>query len=205
MSNPFIGTLLTGATLSGVKAGTATTSTTAGKAAVLSTAGGLRAVSASVRVDLGGEPSKAIILRGGKEVETPTVNLERASAILENFIPVPRLTEPRAVSQSIVAGTLVTRGTAVDLEFLQPDRVTLGLFEGVHADLRARSVLDLGPLLQDPEIVPLLGKQASELTAAESQNLTAKLGQFNVGVDNTAPDRSLGAALAGLKSANAFR
>jgi hypothetical protein len=191
MSNPFIGHLATGIALTGVKA-TATTATT-------------RAASSNIFVDIDAAPSKAVIVRGGKEVETPTVNLERASAILENFIPVPRVTEPRCVSQSIVSGTLVTRGTAIDVELLQPERVTLGLFEGVHADLRARSVLDLGPLLQDPEIVPLLGKQASELTAAEQQNLTAKLATVNVGVDNAAPDRSLGAALAGLKSANAFR
>src|SRR4051794_12639708 len=102
MSNPFISTLLTGGLASGAKATTATTSTTAGKAATATAAGAAaaRASTAGVFVDLGEAPSRAVIVRGGKEVETPTVNLERASAILENFIPISRATEPRAVSQS---------------------------------------------------------------------------------------------------------
>jgi len=178
--------------------GSAATSAALGAAAT-------RAVVANTVIDIGEAPSKATIVRGGKEVETPTINESRASTILENFIPIARGFEPRGVSQSIVAGTLVTRGTAIDVELLAPNFVTLGLFDGVHADLRALTVDAVAPLLQDPEVVPLLDKQASDLTAAEQQNLTAKLAQLNVTIDNTSPDKSIGAALAGLKSALAFR
>ena len=36
-------------------------------------------------IDLGDAPAKATIVRGGVEVITPTINLDRASAVLENF------------------------------------------------------------------------------------------------------------------------
>jgi len=193
-----VGTKATGISGTVLNVGAAATSAALGAAAT-------RAVAANTIIDIGEAPSRATIVRGGKEVDTPTINESRASTILENFIPISRFLEPRGVSQSIAAGTLVTRGTAVDIELLQPNLVTLGLFDGVHADLRALTVDAVAPLLQDPEVAPLLAKQASDLTAAEQQNLTAKLAQLNVTVDNTQPDKSIGAALVGLKSALAFQ
>jgi len=158
-----------------------------------------------VVVDLGASASRANILRDGKEVATPVVNIERAASVLENFIPIARINEPRSVRQSIAAGTIVTRGTVVDVDFLAPEQVTLGIFEGVHADLRARSVTSLAALLADPEVSTALAKPDDTLTAADRQNLTVKLQAANVGVDDTTSDRSLGAALVGLRTAQAFR
>ena len=158
-----------------------------------------------VVVDLNATTSRANIVRDGKEVATPVANPERAATALENFIPVARLAEPRSVRQSIAPGTLVSRGTSVDLDFLQPDQVTLGIFEGVHTDLRARTVTSLAALLQDPEVSGTLAKPDADLTDADKQNLRAKLQTVNVAVDDTTPDRSLGAAIAGLRTAQAFR
>jgi len=166
---------------------------------------GVRAVSTPILVDLNDRPSKAMIVRGGKEVATPVLNPGRASQVLENFVPIVRFNEPRSVRQSVSPGTLVARGTAIDLDFLAPELVTLGIFEGVHADLQARSVTAIAPMLVDPEIVPLLDKSVTDMTAAERQNLTVKLQAANVSVDDAVPDRSLAAALAGLKTAQAFR
>ena len=158
-----------------------------------------------VVVDLEAAKSRATIVRGGQNVETPVIDPGRASAILDNFVPVGRMAEARSVRQTIAPGTLVSPGTAIDVEFLAPDQVTLGIFEGVHADLRDRNILAVAPLLQDPEVTPLLSKASTDLTAAERTNLQAKLATINVGVDDTVPERSLGAALAGLKTARAFR
>ena len=83
--------------------------------------------------------SGSAIVRGTEAVETPAINIVRASGILDNFIPIPRIGVPRGVKQSIAAGTLVARGTSVDLEFLAPNLVQLGLFDGVHADLSVQS------------------------------------------------------------------
>jgi hypothetical protein len=179
------------------------TAATGTRAALASSAA--RAAITDVSIDVAAAPSRAKIVRGGKELETPTLNPSRASVILENFIPVLRIDEPRAVTQSIAPGTLVTRGTTIDVSLLQPDRVTLGLFEGVHADLRAVSISAIAPLLADPEVSTLIAKPTADLTAAERQNLTAKLAAANVGVDDAQPDRSLGAAVSGLRSAQAFR
>lgn len=156
-------------------------------------------------VDLEATKTKVDIVRGTETVETPVINPVRASGILDSFIPVSRTDEARSVKQSIAAGTLVARGTVLDLEFLAPANVSLGLFEGVHADLRAVNVLAVAPLLDDPEVAPLLKKDVSTLTATERTNLTAKLAAQSIGVDETNPERSLGAAVMGLKSAQAFR
>jgi hypothetical protein len=156
-------------------------------------------------VDLEATKTKATIVRGTESVETPVINPVRATGILDSFIPIRRTEEARSVKQSIAAGTLVARGTAVDLEFLAPANVSLGLFEGVHADLRTRNVLAVAPLLDDPEVVTLVKKDVGTLTVDERQNLSVKLAAQGVTVDETNPDRSLGAAVMGLKSAQAFR
>lgn len=163
------------------------------------------AAAAQVVVDLDAGPAKATIVRGTTTVETPSVNLERASSLLENFIPISHTNDPRGVRQSISEGTIVARGTAIDVDFLAPNQVTLGIFDGVHADLQNLTVNAVAPLLQDPEVLQLLAKNTSDLTAAERQNLTAKLATINVGVDDTVPSRSLAAAVVGLKTAEVFR
>jgi hypothetical protein len=156
-------------------------------------------------VDLEATRTKVDIVRGTETVVTPVINPGRAAGLLESFVPVRRVEESRSVKQSIAPGTLVARGTTVDLEFLAPALVSLGLFEGVHADLRARNVLAVAPLLDDPEVVTLVKKDVATLTTAERQNLSAKLAAQNIGVDDANPERSLGAAVMGLKSAQAFR
>lgn len=156
-------------------------------------------------VDLEATKTTATIVRGTEAVETPVINMTRATGLLDAFVPIRRTEAPRAVKQTIAAGTLVARGTSVDLEFLAPANVVLGLFDGVHADLRAASVVSVAPLLNDPEIVTALKKDTSTLTAAERQNVGAKLAAANVTIDESVPERSLGAAFAALKSAQAFR
>lgn len=156
-------------------------------------------------VDLDATRVKATIVRGTESVETPVVNLTRATGLLDAFVPVRRTEEARAVKQTISAGTLVARGTSVDLEFLAPTHVVLGLFDGVHMDLRASSVLTVAPLLDDPEVVAALRKDSVTLTTSERQNVTAKFAAANVTIDESVPERSLGAAFAALKSAQAFR
>jgi hypothetical protein len=162
------------------------------------------ALAREVVVEVDKEPTHATIVRGGLEVETPVVNPTRAASILENFTPVIRQEEPRSVRQSIAAGTLVTHGTAIDIELLAPAQVTLGIFEGVHLDLRPVAVTALNPLLTDPEVLQIIAKPTTALTPADRQNLTAKLATANVAVDDAVPDRSLTAAIAGLKTAKAF-
>lgn len=156
-------------------------------------------------VDLEATRTKVDIVRGTESVVTPVINPGRATGILESFVPIRRTEEARSVKQSIAPGTLVARGTTVDLEFLAPALVSLGLFEGVHADLRTRNVLAVAPLLDDPEVTTLMKKDVGALTVDERQNLSAKLAAQSITLDESVPERSLGAAVMGLKSAQAFR
>jgi hypothetical protein len=204
MTTPFRPIITTKVT--GTVARTTTTGLTETATATnLGTNAAVRAAAAEIVVDLDAAPAKATIVRGTTSVETPSVNLERASSLLEDFIPIGHNNDPRGVRQSIAEGTIVARGTAIDVDFLAPSQVKLGIFEGVHADLQNLTVNAVVPLLSDPEVTPLLAKATSDLTAAERQNLTAKLATINVGVDDTVPSKSLAAAVAGLKTAEVFR
>lgn len=187
-----------------LKAATTPTTPTVSASVLPSLAAALRTDTPKV-VDLEATTVTAKIVRGTEAVETPAINIARASGILDNFIPIPRIGVPRGVKQSIAAGTLVARGTSVDLEFLAPNLVQLGLFDGVHADLRALTVPAVATLLDDPEVASALKKDATTLTAAEKQNVSVKLAAQGVTVDDTVADKSFGAALVGLKSAMAFR
>jgi hypothetical protein len=198
MSTPFRGGL------TGTIAGTRTAGTTTSVNPAIATAA-TAAISRDVIIDIAEAPTHATIVRHGQEVATPIANPARAASILENFIPIIRQEEPRSVRQSIAPGTIVTRGTAIDIDLLVPEQVTLGIFEGVHTDLRATNVTALATLLQDPEVTTAIAKPTSALTPTERQNLSAKLQAANVTVDDTVPDRSLGAAITGLKAAQAFR
>lgn len=180
------------------------TSTTARTTATGAAAAAVRVPTERI-VDLEATKTRATIVRGGEAVVTPIINVSRAAAVLDRFIPVPRMEVARSVTQSIASGTLVMRGTAIDVDFLPPSQVVLGIFDGVHLDLRDRNIGAVAALLADPEVAPALRKDASTLTPAERQNLTAKFAAANVGIDDASPDRSLGAALAGLRTAQAFR
>jgi len=200
-----VGTTGTAATAATTAVGGATAATLGTLATTAGLAAAARSQISNVVVDLEAAPAKATIVRGTTTVETPSVNIDRASSLLEDFIPIGHNNDPRGVRQSIAEGTIVARGTAIDVDFLAPSQVKLGIFDGVHADLQNLTVNSVATLLQDPEVTPLLAKSTSDLTAAERQNLTAKLATINVGVDDTVPSRSLAAAVVGLKTAQVFR
>lgn len=156
-----------------------------------------------VTVDLDAAPQRANIVRDGKEIVPPVANPTRSADLLQQFVPMARILEPRSVRQSIAPGTLVSRGTAVDVDFLAPDKVKVGIFDGVHLDLRNALVPSLANLLNDPEVAAALAKP--DLTDAEKLNLRTKLATVSVTVDDNVPEKSLGAAITGLRAAQAFR
>lgn len=169
------------------------------------------AAAAPVFVELSKTAKKADIVREGFGVAEAKV----APLALERWlggIGVQRPQEtPRVVSSSIEAHKKVPVGTAVDLVLAPRKDIPLDIFEGVHVDLRQRTV---GSLLEDTmeqeankqALRIVLAKDSEEeLSASEKQVVTTMLQAANVTIDDTDADKSFGAAFRALRFSSAFR
>jgi hypothetical protein len=160
----------------------------------------------NVVVDVGPGTVVSTIVRGGKEINAPTFNQNRIDDFLSHVSTLPRLLIPVAVSQSIPAGTLVPKGTPVDIVLVPMSNINFGLFDQTHADLAAHAVTDVLPIIQDPAVAAALAKGSSaDLTATEKQTITDKLKTINVTVDDTNPAKTFDLAFNSLKGAQAFQ
>jgi hypothetical protein len=160
----------------------------------------------NVIIDVGGGTVVPTIVRGGKEITAPALNQNRVDDFLAHVSILPRLLVPVAVSQSIPPGTMVPKGTPVDIVFVPMSNINFGLFDQTHADLATRAVTDVLPIIQDPAVAAALGKaSAADLTPAEKQAVTDKLRTINVNVDETNPGKTFGLAFNSLKGARAFQ
>ena len=120
---------------------------------------------APVFIELGESSKKALIARDG--VSIPVV--KTLPDELDDLLAGGELIVFKVVSQSVAAGTVVPRGTAVDLVFAPPRRVPLRIFDGVHlelADQRAEQVF--GTFIRDDaEVRNLLARNDSADTLSE--------------------------------------
>jgi hypothetical protein len=157
-------------------------------------------------VDVGDKPVSPTIVRGGEEVVAPPLNPGKIDDLITRLVPIRRVQVPRSVSQSIAPGTMVAKGTPVDLVFVPVSDIDFSLFDNVHDDLKFKTVESVLPLLKDTLVAPILQKNRIEdLTDNEKQILTDKLQTIEIGVDETTPNRSIGIAFNSLKNAKAFQ
>jgi hypothetical protein len=160
----------------------------------------------NITVEVGPATVVPTIVRGGKEITAPAFNQNRIDDFLSHISTLPRLLVPVAVSQSIPGGTLVPKGTPVDIVLVPMSNINFGLFDQTHADLAAHAVTDVLPILQDPTVSAALSKaSAADLTAAEKQAITDKLRTINVAIDDTNPAKTFELAFNSLKGAQAFQ
>lgn len=162
--------------------------------------------SVSRNVEIGDQKVSAVIIRGGKEVKTPTVNVDRVTDFVDNLKPVPRPATPRLVQQSIAPGTFVAAGTPVDLVFVPPADINVGILDGVHIGARDKSILEILGVLDDSGIDTIVAKgDPAALTEAEKNAVTSSLAQRGVQVDDSQPDASFDRAYKTLQDVRAFR
>ena len=160
----------------------------------------------NVVVDVGATTVIPTVIRGGQEVKSPQLNVDKVSDLVTRLVPITRIMVPRVVSQSIPAGTRIPKGTPVDLVLIPVSDIDFSLLTTVHDDLKAKTIDSMLPLLSDPAIVPILQKDSVDnLTDAEKATLTNKLAPLGVTVDNTVSGKSLGLAFQSLQSAKAFQ
>ena len=158
----------------------------------------------NVIVDVGSETVVPTIVRRGKEITPPSFNTARIDDFLSHSTTVPRPQIPVAVSQSIPAGTMVPKGTPVDLVFVPTSSIKFELLDNVHDDLKALAITDALPVIGDPTVIPILQKSSTDLTADERALVVNKLKTINVTVDDTNPAKTFDLAFSSLKAAEAF-
>jgi len=160
------------------------------------------------QVEVGGQTVVPTIVRGGEEVKPPPLNAGRVQELVTQLGPIARVSVPRAVSQSIPAGTRVQKGTPIDVVLVPVSDISLGLLDQVHDGLTGRSVATVLPVVNDPAVKPLLQKRAEDLTAAEKSTITTSLatnGGGAVTVDDTVPNKSFASVFNALVGAKAFQ
>jgi hypothetical protein len=157
-------------------------------------------------VQVGDQPVAPTIVRGGEEVTAPPLNVGKVDDLIGRLVPILRVQVPRGVSQSIAPGTMVAKGTPIDIVLVPVSDIDFSLFDNVHADLAGKSVESVLPLLADPAVAPILQKaNAAALTDADKATLIAKAGTIGVSVDDTVATRSTATLFDSLKNAKAFQ
>lgn len=159
-------------------------------------------------VDLSEKPAQAKIVREGYQVPTPKVDATKAGFVLDNLEILAPKVLPRVISQSIPAGTKITKGTVVDLVLVPKSSIPFAMFEEVHADLATRTVDALtDSLLENSRARQILldHENPTDIPAVDKEFLTAELVRNGVRVDEADTTRTFNKAFAGARGALAFR
>ena len=168
----------------------------------------LSALSAATiqKVEVGTQPVVPTIVRGGQEVMAPPLNVGKVDDLIGRLVPIVRTAVPRAVSQSIAPGTMVAKGTPIDVVFVPVSDIDFSLFDNVHDGLKNLSVESVLPIVADPAVASILQKgAASDLTDADKQTLVAKVQPLGVTVNDTVTSESTATLFDSLKNARAFQ
>lgn len=159
-------------------------------------------------VDLSPTTTKAKVVREGYQVASPVLNVQKTQFFVDNLAPINPKQTPRVVSQSIVPGTKVARGTVVDLVLARPADIPFEIFDFVHRDLRDKSIAVVtDTLLEDPKVRETVLKydKAADIPAAEKEMLRAEFGKAQITIDETQADANFDSAFQAVRGASAFR
>jgi len=157
-------------------------------------------------VQVGDQPVAPTIVRGGEEVTAPPLNVGKVDDLIGRLVPILRVRVPRGVSQSIAPGTMVAKGTPIDIVLVPVSDIDFSLFDNVHDGLKAMSIESVLPIIADPAVAPILQKaSAADLTDADKATLIAKAGTIGVSVDDTVATKSTATLFDSFKNAKAFQ
>ena len=159
-------------------------------------------------VEVAEMPAKAKVVREGFQVPAVEFNTQAAEFFLDNLQVLQSRQTPRVIAQRTQPGTRVTAGTVVDLVLAPVNDIPFGIFEGVHRDLRERSVAGLlDGILQDPTTRQTLLKyeKADDVPQAERNALTQQFQAADIGIDDAVADASFAAAYKAARGALAFK
>jgi len=146
---------------------------------------------------------RAKIVRDGKPVGQVLVNQDKVSGVLVGYRPV----NSRVVTQSIQAGTAVTKGTAVNLVLAEASRIPINVVDGIHAALGAETMASVYDrfLKNDAELTNIVANAAAGATtpAADVSKVQQKAAAQGIQVTETA-GQDFSAFMTGLQAAYTF-
>lgn len=130
----------------------------------------------ALSIEVGDITKVTQVTRDGQLVRAPTLDSERVNDLIDRLVVPPRNRLPRVVGQSVPPGTLVQRGTAVDLTLVSPDDTTFDVFGTVHTALRTKTIGSILTATPAPVTAIVNAKpDPATLTTAERTTVTAFL------------------------------
>ena len=153
-------------------------------------------------------PVQAKVVREGFKVPPVEFNPSKEAFFLDNLEIINLKDEPRVVSQSVRAGTMLPRGTTVDLVLTPPTQIPVDIFEQPHLALANKKVFELNEgILSDPSIREKLLQhdRPDDLAPADRQQLTQKFAQAGIQIDDANANTSFASAFNTMRKALAFR
>ncbi|MCU0584490.1 MAG: hypothetical protein MUC46_00280 [Desulfobacterales bacterium] len=162
----------------------------------------------TVFIDLTQKAAKAKVVREGYQVPAAAFDKNKADFAFDQFEVLPPRSLPRVVSQSVPAGTKVTRGTVVDLVLVPGQSVPFDIFDGVHADFKGKTVHFMTEnMLADAKTRQIFLKyeDPDDLPTADKALLQSQFTQSGISLDESVEDKSFNAAYRTARGALAFR
>jgi hypothetical protein len=157
----------------------------------------------TVFVEVSEQSTAAQITRGGSKLAELEINPE----VVGSFLDTLPVVQTKVVTQTILAGTAVARGTVIDVVMVRTDDLPIRVVPGVHTGLADLTVSQVGQeFLGSADVRDILRRRtdSADLTEAEQATLTSALAQQGVQVSGTG-NQSLGAAFKGLQAAFTFQ
>jgi hypothetical protein len=170
-----------------------------GGAARIGAAGALTGAqrASTVFVDVAQEPTRADISRGGFALGEVALNPDLVASFLDDLV----IVRTKVVSQSILAGTAVARGTAIDVVMANPSNIPVNVIPGVHAAFTELTMAQLNDQFAGNTAVRDIVRHttsAEDLTTAQRQTLTTALQSASIPVDE---ENTVDSAFAGIQAA----
>jgi hypothetical protein len=151
----------------------------------------------TVFVDVAQEPTRADISRGGFALGEVALNPDLVASFLDDLVVV----RTKVVSQSILAGTAVARGTAIDVVMANPSTLPVNVIPGVHSAFTDLTMAQLNDQFAQNTAVRDIVRHtttAEDLTTAQRQTLTTALQGANVPIDE---EHTVDSAFTGIQAA----
>jgi hypothetical protein len=151
----------------------------------------------TVFVDVSQAPTRADISRGGFSLGEVALNPDLVASFLDDLVVV----RTKVVSQSILSGTAVARGTAIDIVMANPSTLPVNVIPGVHAAFTDLTMAQLNDQFAGNTAVRDIVRHTTNpdaLTTAQRQTLTTALQNANVPVDE---ENTVDSAFAGIQAA----
>jgi len=160
-----------------------------------------------VFVDLTEDVKSAQIVRRGYQVPAARVDVAQAAKIIGDLQIVDPKVLPRVISQSIVPGTKVTAGTAVDLVLAPKSSIPVDIFQGIHTAFKGKPLTFTDPIATDAAArkILLTYEHPEDVPAVEKQALTGILTQNGVAIDDSKTETSFNAAFDTMRNVMAFQ